>query len=519
MPSGEFQLIAMGPQDFYLTGNPSITFFKSVYRRYSNFSMEMIELPFNNLPDFQNESQTLSKCKIDRNGELVHDTYIRVKLPAIYTKDIPFKWIDNLGSKLVEEVSIFASGAQIDKQFGEYMFVEKELSYTDEKKYNYDRMINGNNINGFSGLDTSKFDTNFPVIPGKLLLIPLNFWFCKNSGQSIPLVALQYTPMTIDILFNKMNELYLIGNPPISPYNMFSGDLISTENAEYKEQLINEGWSLTTIFNRFYRFWNQDCSLLANYIYIDGDDKKKFAAVSHEYLIKQGYQRRIYLGLMRGPNTLRLALHHPVTELIWFLRKSSAVNFNDWFNFTDRSLIGIVQIYNKTIYNSYLLNENEIKINSGTNNEITIDQNLIDAIIPKLNTANNFILTQNNSEIIDQKNFDLYSIMRYMNLKFNGNDRFGIREKEYFQNLQVFKYHSGTGKDGLYVYSFSLQPEEDQPSGSCNMSRISDQQFYINIYETENNIRKLDKFDLHLYAPNYNVFRIMGGIGSIVFSN
>ena len=120
---------------------------------------------------------------------------------------------------------------------------------------------------------------------------------------------------------------------------------------------------------------------------------------------------------------------------------------------------------------------------------------------------------------IDEKNYDLYSIMRYMNLKFNGNDRFAIRQKEYFQNLQVYKYHSGTGKDGLYVYSFSLNPEEDQPSGSCNMSRISEQQLYINIYETENELRKTDKFDLHLYAPNYNVFRIMGGIGSIVFSN
>ena len=95
--------------------------------------------------------------------------------------------------------------------------------------------------------------------------------------------------------------------------------------------------------------------------------------------------------------------------------------------------------------------------------------------------------------------------MRYTNLKFNGNDRFSIRQKEYFQNLQMYKYHSGTGKNGLYIYSFSLNPEEDQPSGSCNMSRISEQQLYINIYNSENELRKSDKFDLHLYAPNYNV--------------
>ena len=109
--------------------------------------------------------------------------------------------------------------------------------------------------------------------------------------------------------------------------------------------------------------------------------------------------------------------------------------------------------------------------------------------------------------------------MRYANLKFNGNERFAIRQKEYFQNLQIYKYHSGTGQNGLYIYSFSLNPEEDQPSGSCNMSRINEQQLYIYIYDTENELSKTDKFDLHLYAPNYNVFRIMGGIGSIVFSN
>jgi hypothetical protein len=178
-----------------------------------------------------------------------------------------------------------------------------------------------------------------------------------------------------------------------------------------------------------------------------------------------------------------------------------------------------MDIYNKTVYNTYLLNENTVVLTTATNNQITINQNLLDALVPKTNAINSDILFDSNEEIIDQKNFDLYSIMRYMNLKFNGNDRFAIRGKEYFQNLQVYKHHTGTGKEGLYVYSFSLKPEEDQPSGSCNMSRITDQQFYIMIYNTDNELRSMDKFDLHLYAPNYNVFRIMSGIGSIVFSN
>ena len=153
---------------------------------------------------------------------------------------------------------------------------------------------------------------------------------------------------------------------------------------------------------------------------------------------------------MRGPNTLRLA-HHPVTELLWFLRKEGASDDNDWFNFTDRTNNTINLLYNQTNANDYLLKTN-IKITDLTNNKIKINDNLLDGLISNINTTNNNILSENNSELIDEKNYDLFSIMRYMNLKFNGNDRFSIRQKEYFQNLQVYKYHSGTGKDGLYIY-------------------------------------------------------------------
>lgn len=519
MPGGYFQLIAQGPADFYLTGNPSITFFKAVYRRYSQFSMELIELPFETLPDLQPAQQTISKCKIDRNADLIFDSYLRIKMPAIYSTDIPFKWIDNLGSKLIEEVTIFANGAQIDKQYGEFMNIYNDVSLTNEKKYNYQKLINGNNLNNFSGFNLNSQNSEYPVIPSKLLLIPFNFWFCRNSGQAIPLIALQYTEMRFEILFNQLNDLFLIGNPPISPYNMFSGELISTENALYRDQLIDEGWSLTTLFNRFIRFWARDSSILGNYIYLGEDERKKFAAVSHEYLIKQGYQRRIYLGLMRGPNTLEMNLLHPVTELLWFLRRASAVNNNDWFNYTDNNLPELLTIYNKTNKDSYLLNKANITFTDTSNNQIIIDQNLLNAIIPFQNAVNENLLFDDNADIINRKDFDLFSIMKNAQLKFNGNDRFYIRNKEYFENLQVYKYHSGTGRKGLYVYSFSLKPEDEQPSGTCNMSRISEQQFYLNIYQTNNTLRTSDKFDLHLYAPNYNIFRIMGGIGSIVFSN
>ena len=521
MPGGYFQLIAQGPADYYLTGNPSITFFKTVYRRYSQFSMEAIRLPFNTLPTFNPMSKTEAKCKIDRNADMLYDTYLVYDLPAIYSDEIPFYWVESIGNKIIDETTIKVNGQNLDRQYGEFMQIYSDLTLNVTKKITYNNMTNGTNNIVNTGLSLES--SNYPALQSKRLIIPFQFWFCSNSGLAIPLIALQYTKLRIDVIFTQLNDLFTFGNPPLSPVEFFENDDLSDDNEAWREQLLNEGWDQTNILYRFAKEWSQYSFILANYIYLGNDERKKFAQVSHEFLIKQ-VQRRVYLGLPRGPNRLDLVLQHPVKELVWILRRSNAYKTNDWFNFTDTTcpkLLDNIKELRDFITEPCLQKE----INS-SDCDCDISNNLLYQLTNLDNTFNEYLLSVQQSNYnsdslsnINSNRWDYYSIMQRAKLVFNGNDRFEEREKEYFQNLQTYKYHTGSGARGIYVYSFSLEPEKDQPSGTCNMSRIDEQKLNLQIYDSNIPGKKLDKFDLYLYAINYNVFRIMGGIGQIVFTN
>ena len=392
-----------------------------------------------------------------------------------------------------------------------------DLSLSSNKKKKYERLVNGNtNINNIDF--PNQTEIAYPVLPAKRLLIPLPFWFCQNSGLSIPLIALQYTKLRIDIIYTRLNEIFRIGSPPISPVQMFTSDVeeLSEENQNYRTQLINEGWDQTNIFFRFAKNWDQYSTILANYIYLAEDERKKFAQTSHEYLITQ-LQRRIYLGLMRGPNKLELVLNHPTKELIWFLRRSDAYKGNNWFNFTDNNcpkILDEVRDLRNLLSNPCIRN-----LIGKSDNGLEQLKNLSKELTGQLYNDYNNLFEGETLSVINNRKWDYYSIMKDAQLIFNGNDRFEIRDNTYFENQQVYKYHTGNGKKGLYVYSFAIKPEKEQPSGTCNMSRINKQEFSINIFDTDNTPFNNDKFDLHFYAVNYNVFRIMGGIGQLVFSN
>jgi hypothetical protein len=517
MPGGYFQLTMQGPADIYLTGNPSISFFKFVYRRYTPFSMELINLPYNVIPTFSTTQTTEAHCNIDRNADLLSNCYLLYDLPAIYTDNIPFSWADSIGNKIIDEVSIKCDGQNIDRQFGDFMKIESDLTLTSTAKIKYDMLVNGNtNINN---IDYPIGNLDYPSLPAKRLLIPFQFWFCKNTGLSIPLIALQYTKLRIDIIYTRLNEIFKIGTPPISPVQMFTPDTseLSENNKIFQAQLISEGWDQTNVFYRFAKSWDQYSSILANYIYLGDDERKKFAQTSHEYLITQ-VQKRTYLGLMRGPSQLYLTLNYPVKELIWFLRRADAYKKNDWYNFTDNDCPELLNNV-KNLRDFLILPCINTLTENSFNNTLTELKNLSMEFTQILNDNYARLFAGEPITVMNSQKWDYYSIMKNAKLVFNGHDRFEQQDNTYFENEEVYKYHSGKGRKGLYVYSFSITPEKDQPSGTCNMSRINEQQLFINIFDTNVAPQINDKFDLHLYATNFNVFRIMGGIGQLVFSN
>lgn len=590
MPGGIMQLTAYGAQDLYLTGNPDITFFKYVYRRYSNFSMEYIELAFDRLPQFTQTSSTTCHCKIGRNADLLYDGYIVYSLPALFTHktDVeqanefyaninnktllqnipltePISFVKNIGNNLINTVSISIGGLTIDKQYGRWLSIWNELTLPDGKLRAYRNITSCDTFSGsyttplsesiVNSSDSSAINEHILLAPAKKLYIPLPFWFCKNPGLAIPLIALQYTTVVITVEFNPLSHVVRIGLPQQSPayffdtsnnpdydaslnkannyieqnsiYNTYLRQLLTgrLENNEYNYSQVN-------ILDRYVTGWKQNSYLLMNYIYLSDDERVRFAQNTHEYLITQT-QSRIEDGLkgsgtnMPRTNYINIStFNHPVKELVWVLQRPEVQDTNDWDNYilidsnTFSSYKFIKDVSTHILDNKYLLNIGTPSM-SGILKNTTTDEHTTDNVI-------NHVLKvlQHNTSIIDNQNPDVIQgntslnyvdILRSAKLVFNGVDRFGEQDHNFFSHLQAYKYHSNTGLPGTYMYSFALHPEDDQPSGTCNMSRLKNVQLAIQIGQLKNVATQ--KFTLYLFAINYNVFRIMAGIGSLVFAN
>jgi hypothetical protein len=507
MPGGIMQLIFQGAQDIYLTGNPSMTFFNVVHRRHTQFGTEYITVPFDTIPSFTPTQMTKATCKIGRNADLLHDTYITYDIPAIYTNNmIPFGWVEELGTCIIQEVTIRLDGNVLDTQRGDYMKIYSDVFFNGTKKLQWLKCIGGESYMLNTGQNLSNDITNQIIaINARRLYIPLLFWYCLNSGLSIPLVALQYNELYIDVTFTPLNELIRIGNPPVSPKQLFGDYQNSDFNITVRNYLMSLGYDQTNVFYYFTQNnWQSNTNLLCNYIYLGDDERQMFAQTSHEYLIQQ-VQFNLFQGLKAGPNYLETTFNHPVKEVIWFLTMDNLDQTNDWYNFS-----GLLE------HNSFKYWQTNLKYY----NLQHFDEPLLSYIKENFTDYVNSVKAQSVYKLAPQQAQtyfgDFYSIMESAQPVFNNNDRMEIEDHDFYQNLQLFKYHSGISKEGIYILSFAFKPEEHQPSGTQNFSRLDYQEFRINIFNTypiEN------RFNCYMYAINYNVFRIIGGMGSTVFSN
>jgi len=538
------QLVAYGAEDLYLTGNPQITNFKIVYRRHTNFAMEYIEQYFYTLPNYNPTKRTQGKIKIERNADLLHDVYFVYDTPNIRfpiedydnltPDDVNFKWVRDLGNNIIYSVEISIAGNRLDIQYGQWMQIWNELTITESKKSSYNRMV-GNFYKmrpGHSTFYPNKDNGTIlnTTIPSTRLYIPLNFWFCKNPGLAIPLIALQYDELYIYFEFNPLNYLFTIGKENLSPSAFFSpGNVNSNSDPDsFVSQLVAAGFNQQNIFNEFIQgTWNQNSFLLANYVYLDDDERRKFAQSSHEYLIHQ-VQRRVFTGIKSGTNTKELDMFHPVKELIWVFQKDSVKDLNDWGNYTFLDLHNDYKNMMEEYNNKFDFLDQQSDVNFMAQNNNFIRQNEINPVRQDcsfLGSGMSNTLAFN----------DYVNTMLSAKLIFNGHDRFEERDHTFFNALQAFKYHTHSAPAGVYIYSFALNPEEFQPSGTSNFSRLNkiEMQFKIRKDICEDDLIPLNPIDdvngaiptnpvnynFYIYAVNYNVFRIMGGMGSIAFAN
>jgi len=500
MGGGLMQLVAYGAQDIYLTGNPQITFFKVVYRRHTNFSMESIKQTFNGSADFGNDVS----ATISRNGDLVYRMYLEHDASVKNDSTGAHKDILNVeryGDSLIKECEIEIGGQKIDKHTSMWNRVYSDLNEFNPSGHfggvttgaTWSGVVAGNGTlyqlmtgNGF-GLSSDAYaddaddfgaggttvndftyTTGTTGVAGQVdinkIFLPLNFWFNRNPGLALPLIALQYHEVKVKITFETTSNLF----------RTLSADQVY------------EATTGVTVASKNFDLW-------CDYIYLDTDERRRFAQVSHEYLIEQ---------LQFSENTVTSAsasidlnFNHPVKELIWTMRNETATDDGG----RHQAFVG------------------------GTRGDPTSSKVSLDEM------GGNW------------------------QLKLNGHDRFKERDTKYFTRTQVWQHHSGyggtptfgfnhndlsadagtavrCGGDSIAVYSFALKPEEHQPSGTCNFSRIDNAQLVgSSLQLPTHNAGALELADigatdvatskLTIFAVNYNVLRIMSGMGGLAYSN
>lgn len=392
MAGGLMQLVAIGAQDLFLTSNPDITFFKVNHRKYTNFSIESIEQTFSGSVDFGRKATVT----VSRTGDLIHRTYLQVDLSALVR--VAGGWVDELGHCLVNEVEIQIGGQTIDKHYGEWLSIWNQLTQVDEKLDGYNKMI---------GNTTANVESATGTLAAQTLYIPLQFWFCRNPGLALPLIALQFHEVKFNVSFRPASECFTgTGATP-------------------------------TITN---------ASLWIDYIYLDTDERRQFTQSRHEYLIEQ-LQFSGAESFTGASIKSKLSFNHPCKELVWVTQLDSLVTSKEHMHF-------------------------------GT-------------------TAG----------------ADSVDLMTTAKLQLNGQDRFAVRKAAYFNLVQPYQHHTRVPKVGIYVYSFGLHPENFQPSGTVNMSRIDSAVLQVDCVGNSSAAK------LRVYAVNVNVLKIMSGLGGLSYSS
>lgn len=421
MTGGLLVLAAYGAQDKYITGNPQITFFVAVYRRYTNFSVVQMPQLFTGDFDFGKKIY----CQLERIGDLINQVFLKIKLPSLeqYShsdlndNQIDYYWVNSIGHSIIKIIEVEIGGNVIDRQYGVWMEIWSELTVPLNKRDGYYEMI-GKSMNPIN-LNNNK---------ELLLYVPLQFWFCKNIGLSLPLIALQDHEVRINLSLRNYNELIISSN----------GSTISESPNKQQLNIISG-------------------NLEVDYIFLEEDERKIFVKNNLQYLITQIQVYPKSLDTTNYNNVIvDFNFNHMVSELIWVIQNGNVLSTysyggNEWFNFSTQSY----------------------------------------------------------------RNGDVSGLDPMIEGKFliEGNELTETKDSKYYKIVVPYQRHTNVPNNFIYVYSFSLNPEEYQPSGTCNFSRIDNATLQMKLSED------LVKPIIQLFAVNYNILNIANGMAGVEYSN
>jgi hypothetical protein len=309
MPGGLLQLVSFGAQNLYLNGNPSLSFFKKVYKTHTNFAYESIRLNFNRTT-INHDTETHLFTKIDRNADLLNEIYFVFNLPEVRKiNGHVFRYVEFLGETILEEYHINIGGNVIDRQYGEWLHIWNELSLETGKRYGYEKMI-GNTPDCYKPDDVNLKQENQIQSPAKEIQVPLKFWFNNSPGLALPLIALQYHDIEIHIKLRPLAHVYVElkdGQPKRV-----------TDSTRYFK-------GLTLNINPY---------LECNYIFLDNEERTFFSQSSLDYLIEQVNRFPFYE--LTNNNILDLKLQNPIKEIIWVLGRNDRYQDNKWLIYGDK---------------------------------------------------------------------------------------------------------------------------------------------------------------------------------------
>ena len=543
MGGGLMQLVAYGAQDVYLTGNPQITFWKVSYRRYTNFAMESIEQTFNGQADFGRRVT----CTISRNGDLAYRTYLQVTLPEINQgmqgsgkndEGVYARWLDFPGEQLIAQVEVEIGGQRIDRQYGDWMHIWNQLTLTSEQQRGYYQMIGNTtqltfltdpSFNAVDGPCESGAPTQVcaprNALPETTLYVPFQFWYCRNPGLALPLIALQYHEVKINLDIRPIDEcLFAVGS-------------LHCDSGSNK---------VTTAYNQSL----VAASLYVDYVFLDTDERRRMAQNPHEYLIEQ-LQFTGDESVGSSSNKIKLNFNHPCKELIWVVQPDGNVDYCSSlecgqplnkvlgaqpFNYTDAIDVlpnaihafggpdAVAQTTQSYINDNMFNDAGAVDLTgasgdywSEANGQYTNPNFAPDAGDDFMNSgvsdAGTFVLSETS---IDMHCWGENPVVTGK-LQLNGQDRFSEREGTYFDLVQPYQHHTRNPDTGINVYSFALRPEEHQPSGSCNFSRIDNATLQLVLSNAT--VQGTRTAKVRVYATNYNVLRVMSGMGGLAYSN
>lgn len=497
MGGGLLQLVAHGAQDAYLSGNPQITFWKGLFKRHTNFAMEPFRLNLTGMPSWgQKQSVT-----INRHADLLYSTYLDVVLPTYVAGSTTVKvdWNNEqgrLGYMLLDYVELEIGGQAIDRLYSEYLYLWDTLTSDYNTSYKLYQMVGfggdsrrtdggpmavsvsgvyGYNLPGVSSCVASTGRAN-ATTP---LFIPLPFSYTRNPGAALPLIALQYHEVKINILWNKWQFVAanFLGTPPPAPTS---------------------------------------AAIYVDYIYLDVDERRRMAQESHEYLIEQ-VQFNEDKGIGAGSNRIDLTFNHPVKELIWVVQPDRFVNCKIADKVNSSADYGVPRPV----------------LQPATGTATTANVGAGRRLTP-------FTYNYMNQSTTAQATQSFTQPIREQRIQINGQDRLDRRSGDYYNKVQPFQHHTGTMKpqgfdvtphksatthiplsqQAIYSYSFALKPEENQPSGTCNFSRIDTATIVMEmsgdyvVDESTDNI-----WNVRVYAINYNILRVMSGMAGLAYAN